>query len=107
MQVRYQAAPRPARETDAPAVGSAAGVRIIPKPAGLQKYSGARGPGGLELEYQLRQAVGLGGGHLFHAPVATANVPIHLARLEHGLLAAEVVAQILLVAGHALAANGM
>jgi hypothetical protein len=37
MQVRYQAAPRPARETDAPAAGLPAGVRIIPKPAGMQK----------------------------------------------------------------------
>src|SRR5688572_22352199 len=74
---------------------------------GNAKTLGTRGPDGPEFEHQLGEPGGFGRGQLFHAARAAADVPVHLAGLEHGLLAAQVIAEVLLVAGHALAADGV
>src|SRR4051812_30061632 len=88
-----------------PPVGSTAGVRIIPKPARIPKILGAGGSDGHEFAHQLRKARRLGRAERLHAAYAAGGLPERLASFEHRLFATEEVAEVLLVAGHALATD--
>src|SRR6478735_5067384 len=106
MQVRYQAAPRPARETDAPRMGSPAGCASY-RSRGECKNLGADGLAQGEIEAHLGKSAGLIRLDIGHAADAGGGLPQLLACLDDGLVAMREVTQIALVGGHPLAAHGM